>query len=297
VYFVSGARDRVAVLRLAPPLRQPPPSGLFVVVEVVVLPTNAVPPVNLPVIVVDATVAYVRARFDPVDVVPLFHFTDTVAVPGFEYVTTCAQLSLSVAPADKVNSPLVIPGVPVQPEIVPFAVRVWATLTVGETGGDNVRVPASAVHANAVPVPAGAVVTDDADVVDVVDVDGAELLEELPEHAGRTAVTTTNAPTVTTRRVCTRVTPVLANISAAPYVAIGTCARADRSRVETTYGVRRGVMGREGSDAGPRPCAFIAVMVNVYDVLLSRPCRVTCVVSEVSSSGACGVGPVYGVRM
>jgi hypothetical protein len=242
VYFVSGARDSVAVLRLAPPVRQPPPSGLFAVVEVVVLPTNAVPPVNLPVIVVDATVAYVRASFDPDDVLPLFHFTDTLAVAGFEYATTCAQLSLSVAPADKVKTPLVIPGVPVQPEIVPRAVRVWVTLTVGDTGGDNVSVPASAVHVNDVGVAAGDVVTDEE--ADVVDAEGAELLdEELLEHAGRTAVTATNAATVTTRRVRTRVTPVPANISVAPYVAIGTCARAQREVIVGPAGIEPATEG------------------------------------------------------
>jgi hypothetical protein len=225
---VPGASDRVAVLRLAPPVRQPPPSGLFAVVEVVVLPTNAVPLVNLPEIVLDVTDAYVRASFVPVDVLPLFHLTDTFAVPGFEYETTCAQLSLSVAPAARVKLPLVIPGVPVQPEIVPFAVRVWATLTVGDTGGDNVSVPASAVHVNAVVAPAGDVVADDSDVVDAA---GAELLgEELLEHAGRTAVIAINTATVTTRSLRTRVTPAPANMAGASYVAIGALRSGSRAR-------------------------------------------------------------------
>ena len=205
------------MLRLTPPVRQPPPTGLFAVVEVVVLPTNAVPPVNLPEIVVAATVAYVRASPDPVDVLPLFHLTDTLAVPGFEYVMTCAQLSLSVAPPDTVKSPLVIPGVPVQPEIVPLAVRVWATLAVGDTGGVNVSVPASPVHVNAVAAPAGDVVTDEAEVVDA---EGAELFEELLEHAGRTTTITINAATETTRRVRTCVTPVPATMGGASYAAL-----------------------------------------------------------------------------
>jgi hypothetical protein len=33
---------------------------------------------------------------DPVDVVPLFHLTDRLAVLGFEYEMSCAQFSLSV---------------------------------------------------------------------------------------------------------------------------------------------------------------------------------------------------------
>jgi hypothetical protein len=205
VYFVSGASDRVAVLRLTPAVRQPPPSGLFTVVEVVVLPTNAVPLVNLPEIVLDVTDAYVRARLAPVDVLPLFHLTDTFAVPGFEYEMTCAQLSLSVAPASTVKPPLVIPGVPVQPESVPFAVRVWTTLTVGDTGGDNVSVPASAVHVNTVAAPAGDVVADEADVVDPA---GAELFdEELLEHAGRNAVIAINVAVATTRSLRTHIPP------------------------------------------------------------------------------------------
>jgi hypothetical protein len=79
---------------------------------------------------------------------------------------------------------------------------------VGDTGGVNVSVPASAVHDNADAEPAGDVVPDDAEVVDA---EGAELLGELLEHAGRTAVIAINAATVTTNRVRTCVTPVPAN--------------------------------------------------------------------------------------
>jgi hypothetical protein len=187
-----------------PSVRQPPPFGLFTVVELVVLPTNTVPLVNLPEIELEVTVAYVTASFAPVDVCPLFHLTDPLAVPGFEYEMSCPQFSLSVSLASTVRTPLVIPGVPVQPESVPFAVRVWATLTVGDTGGDNVSVPVSDVHVNAVAAPSGNVVGDEADVVDAA---GAELLdEELLEHAGRKAAIAITAAVVTTRRRRTRVT-------------------------------------------------------------------------------------------
>jgi hypothetical protein len=47
-----------------------------------------------------------------------------------------------------VATPLVIPGVPVQPEIVDFDDTLWVTLTVGLTGGVNVAVPAIFVHVN-----------------------------------------------------------------------------------------------------------------------------------------------------
>jgi hypothetical protein len=47
-----------------------------------------------------------------------------------------------------VATPLVIPAVPVQPEIVDFDDTLWVTLTVGLTGGVNVAVPAILVHVN-----------------------------------------------------------------------------------------------------------------------------------------------------
>ncbi len=207
------------MLRLTPCVRQPPPSGLFTVVELVVLPTNTVPLVNLPEIVLDVTDAYVTASFAPVDVCPLFHLTDPLAVPGFEYAMSCPQFSLSVSLASTVSNPLVIPGVPVQPESVPFAMRVWATLTVGDTGGDNVRVPASDVQVSTVAEPPGDVVADEADVVDPA---GAELLdEELLEHAGKSAAIAITAAVVTTRCLRTRVASEPAKMGRAPYIAIG----------------------------------------------------------------------------
>ena len=80
---MPGASVTAAVLKLTPWLTQPPPFGLFTVIDVDVLPTNTSPLVNLPEILVDVTDAYVSAS-SPVDVFPLFHVTDTLAVPGFE---------------------------------------------------------------------------------------------------------------------------------------------------------------------------------------------------------------------
>jgi hypothetical protein len=232
VYFVPGASDSVAVLRFTPCVMQPPPFGLFTVVEVEVLPTNAVPLVNLPEIVLVVTEEYVTASFAPVDVVPLFHLTDRLAVPGFVYARTCAQFSFAGSLSRKVSSPLVIPDVPVQSESVPFAVRVWATLTVADTGGDNVSVPANFVHVNTVDPPAGDVVADEADVVDPAGaVGGAELLdEELLEHAGRNAAIAITVAAVTTRRLRTRVTSVSAKMGDAPYIARQLRARQRRRR-------------------------------------------------------------------
>jgi hypothetical protein len=212
---VPGASDTAAVLRLTPWLTQPPPFGLFTVIDVDVLPTNTSPLVNLPEILVDVTDAYVSANCAPVDVFPLFHLTDTLAVPGFVYAMTCAQFSFSDSSARKVKSPPVIPGVPVQPERVPSAASVWATLTVGDTGGVSVSVPAKVVHVNTV-----AAVVDEVDVADgadVVDAAGAELLDEaLLEHAGRNAEIAINVAVVKTRRLRTRVTSVPAKLVAHP---------------------------------------------------------------------------------
>jgi hypothetical protein len=223
VYFVPGASDRVAVLRLTPWVMQPPPFGLFTVVEVDVLPTNAVPLVNLPEIVLVVTEEYVTASFAPVDVFPLFHLTDALAVPGVVYARTCAQFSFAGSLSRKVRTPLVIPGVPVQPESVPFAARVWATLTVADTGGVSVSVPANFVHVNTVDPPAGAVVADEADVVDsagaVVVVEFLD--EELLEHAGKSAAIAITAAVVTTRCLRTRVASEPAKMGRVPYIAIG----------------------------------------------------------------------------
>ncbi|MDP9335846.1 MAG: hypothetical protein M3Q30_21415 [Actinomycetota bacterium] len=210
---MPGASDTAAVLRLTPWLTQPPPFGLFTVIDVDVLPTKTVPLVNLPEILVDVTDAYVSASA-PIDVFPLFHVTDTFAVPGFVYAITCAQFSFSDSSARKVKSPPVMSGVPVQPESVPFAVSVWATLTVGDTGGVNVSVPAKVVHVNtALAVADEAVVGDEADVVDPT---GGELLDEaLLEHAGRNAIAI-NVAVVKTRRLRTRVTSVAAKLVAHP---------------------------------------------------------------------------------
>jgi hypothetical protein len=71
-----------------------------------------------------ATDSYVTASFEPVEVFPLFHLTDALAVPGCVYVRISAQFSFAVSFSTKVSAPLVIPGVPVQPVSVPFAVRV-----------------------------------------------------------------------------------------------------------------------------------------------------------------------------
>ena len=215
------------MLRLTPCVRQPPPSGLFTVVELVVLPTNTVPLVNLPEIVLDVTDAYVTASVTPVDVCPLFHLTDPLAVPGFEYAMSCPQFSLSASLASTVRTPLVIPAVPMQPESVPFAMRVWATLTVGDTGGDNVSVPASDVHVNTVAALPGDVVGDEADVADAA---GAELLdEELLEHAGRNAAIAMTAAVVTNKCRRTRVTSEPPKMGRAPYIATGTSLRPSNS--------------------------------------------------------------------
>ena len=218
MYVVPAWSDSVAVFRLTPSVTQPPSSGLFTVVDVDVFPMNVLPPVNLPVIVVDVTESYVTARLGPVDVVPLFHLTATLAVPGSLYATISAEFSFAVPFATKVSSPLVIPGVPVQPDSVPLADSVWATLTVGDTGGVTVSVPANAVHVNAAAA-AGVVVLDGAVVVDAA---GSELFdEELLPHAGRNAVIAINAMAVTTRCLRTRVSSIPAERGRAPYIAAG----------------------------------------------------------------------------
>jgi len=211
---VPGASVTAAVLKLTPWLTQPPPFGLFTVIDVDVLPTNTSPLVNLPEILVDVTDAYVSAS-SPVDVFPLFHVTDTLAGPGFEYAIACAQFSFSDSWARKVKSPPVMQGVPVQPESVPFAGSVCATLTVGDTGGVNVSVPAKDVHVNAaVAVGAEEGVGDEDGEVDAVD---GELLDEpLLEHAGRNTEIAINAAIVNTRRLRTRVTSVPAKLVAHP---------------------------------------------------------------------------------
>jgi hypothetical protein len=81
--FVPGASARVAVLRLAPSVVQPPPSGVFTVAAVDVLPTNTSPPVTWPEIVVFVTDSNPTTNSAPVDVFPLFHLTVTLAVLGF----------------------------------------------------------------------------------------------------------------------------------------------------------------------------------------------------------------------
>ena len=239
------------MLRLTPCVRQPPPSGLFTVVELVVLPTNTVPLVNLPEIVLDVTDAYVTASFAPVDVLPLFHLTDPLAVPGFEYAMSCPQFNLSVSLASTVRTPLVIPGVPEQPESVPFAVRVWATLTVGDTGGDNVSVPTSDVHVNTVAAPPGDDVGDEADVVDPA---GAELLdEELLEHAGRNTAIAITVAVVTKGCRRTRVTSEPAKMGRAPYIAAGTSLRPSTSGSPSRSGADLRVIGRGCGDLNPGP--------------------------------------------
>src|SRR5207248_1320252 len=72
------------------------------------------------------------------------------------------QFSLSASLAESVRSPLVIPGVPVQPESVPVTLMSCASLTVGATGGDNVSFPVKVVQANALFNVPG----DEADVLD-----------------------------------------------------------------------------------------------------------------------------------
>ena len=202
MYSVSGASDSVAVLRLTPLVTQPPPFGWFVVVAFVVLPTNAVPPVNLPEIVLVATESYVTASLSAVEVVPLFHLTDTLAVPGCVYVRRSEHFTFAVSVTTKLSSPLVIPGVPVQLESVPFAESVWVAVTVGEIGGDNVSVPANFVQVNTAAAPGDdVVVSSGAFVVE-------ELLgEELLEHAGSNAAIAINI-VVTTRCLRTRTTSV-----------------------------------------------------------------------------------------
>lgn len=210
---MPGASDSVAVVRLTPLVTQPPPFGRFVVVALVVLPTNAVPLVNLPEIVLDATESYVTASCVPVDVFPLFHLTDTLAVPGCVYVRRSAHFSFAVSFTTNVSAPLVIPGVPVQSESVPFAERVWDTLTVGEIGGDSVSVPASFVHVNAVAVP-GDDVVDTAGAVVSAELSDGELLE----HAGRNAAIAINVAVVTARFLRTRTTSVPARMGRTPYI-------------------------------------------------------------------------------
>jgi len=82
------------------------------------------------------------------DVVPLLHFTVMVAVVTFLLAISCAQFCFVVPFEVKVATPLVIPGVPVQPEIVDFDDTLWVTLTVGLTGGVKVAVPVIFVHVN-----------------------------------------------------------------------------------------------------------------------------------------------------
>jgi hypothetical protein len=120
-----------------------------------------------------------------------------------------------VSVTTKLSSPLVIPGVPVQPESVPFAESVWVAVTVGEIGGDKVSVPANFVQVNTAAAPgAEVVVSSGAFVVE-------ELLgEELLEHAGSNAAIAINIA-VTTRCLRTRATSVPANMGRAPYRATG----------------------------------------------------------------------------
>jgi hypothetical protein len=94
-------------------------------------------------------------------------------------------------------------------------VSVWATLTVGDTGGVSVNVPAKEVHVNA----AFAVGDEDGvgDEAVVVDPAGGEVLDDpLLEHAGRNAEIAINAAIVKTRRLRTRVTSVPAKLVAHP---------------------------------------------------------------------------------
>jgi hypothetical protein len=205
------------VLRLTPCAVQPLPSGVFAVAVVAVLPTNTSPPVKLPEIVVFVTCSNATVKLSPVDVFPLSHLMDTVAVVGFVYAMSPAQFSLSAGLALKVRSPLVMPGVPVQPVSLPVAVSVWVSLVVGDSGGVTVSVPVKPVQVNE-PV---AGVDDEDDGADVVDPDPALLLDEDP-HADRTTMTAINVPVVTTRCLRMRVTSVLVNMCAAPYIAVGT---------------------------------------------------------------------------
>ncbi|MDQ1458165.1 MAG: hypothetical protein QOH28_3785 [Actinomycetota bacterium] len=97
-----------------------------------------------------------------------------------------------------------------QPESVPVTLMLCASLTVGDTGGDNVSFPVKVVQVNAL-------VDVEDDDVDVVDPAGAELLDEDP-HADRNTMTAINVPVVTTRCLRIRVTSVLVKMGA-PYIA------------------------------------------------------------------------------
>src|SRR5438445_12987775 len=121
-----------------------------------------------------------------------------------------AQFSFSASLASSVRSPLVSPGVPVQPESVPVTLILCASLTVGDTGGVNVSFPAKVVQVNALVAVEGA-------EVDVVDPAPAELLDEDP-HADRNTMTAIKVPVVTTRCLRMRVTSVLVKMGA-PYIA------------------------------------------------------------------------------
>ena len=212
---LASARD--AVLRLTPCAVQPLPSGVFCVAVVAVLPTNTSPPVKSPEIVVFVTCSNATVKLSPVDVFPLSHLMVTVEVVGFVYAMSSEQFSLSAGLAVKVRSPLVIPAVPVQPESLPVALSVWVSLVVGDSGGVTVSVPVNVVQVSE--PPAG---VDDDDGADVVDPDPALLFLDEDPHADRTTMTAINVPVVTTRCLRMRVTSVLVNMCAAPYIAVGT---------------------------------------------------------------------------
>lgn len=183
---------------------------MFTVPAVAVLPTNMLPAVTLPEIKNFVTSWKVTRNPDPVDVVPLFHVTDRTALLGFEYAMSCAQFSLSVILTSRVRSPLVISGVPVQPESLPATLILWASLTVGDTGGDKFRLAVKVVQVNTL-AEAGD---------DVVDPEGAELLDEDP-HADSNTMTAISVPVETTRCLRMRVSSVLVKKGAGPYISSG----------------------------------------------------------------------------
>src|SRR4029078_12271423 len=97
------------------------------------------------------------------------------AVPGCVYVRRSEHFTFAVSVTTKLSSPLVIPGVPVQPESVPFAESVWVAVTVGEIGGDKVSVPANFVQVNTAAAPGAEVVVSSGAFV-VGELLGEELL-------------------------------------------------------------------------------------------------------------------------
>ena len=139
---------------------QPPFNGVNTTVAMTLLPLNCVPPEILPVTFTVAVATGVSVSFAAVDVFLLFHVIELDAVDGFLEFTSVVQLPAVVGFERKVNFPLVMPLVPVQPDTEPVAFTVDLTFFVLESfgaGGVHTAVPVSFAHVKPVVAePAGA---------------------------------------------------------------------------------------------------------------------------------------------